>query len=173
MRVLPAVEADKAQLRQTIIEFISRRDAPAQVLTTGLDGRPRIRLMGVWNDEFTLYIISRKPTHKQAELERDPRIQVIWYRYDVETEGIDQPLRQVIVSGTAELLTSAPALRAMPFYQDTILPQRKPSDPPNRIGIESSDEEIEKVRFGIVVRPTSIRAEGFVPGPRYPVYFNR
>ncbi len=62
-------------------------------------------------------------------------------------------------------------MKAMPFYDRTVIAPRKPSDPPNRVYLDSDDATIERERFGIVVHPTRIRAEGFVPGPRYPLYF--
>ncbi|GIW07259.1 MAG: hypothetical protein KatS3mg060_2064 [Dehalococcoidia bacterium] len=172
--VLPAVRIDDAEreaVRRRVVEFIREYRQPAIVITNGLDGEPRVRLMGAWSDGEKVYLISRKPTHKLAELQRDPRITIDFYRYDADDPGIDQPYRHVVVTGRAELLLDASRMKQMPFYDQTVQPRRKPSDPPNRVTMESDDATIERERFGIVVHPTRIRAEGFVPGPRYPLVF--
>jgi general stress protein 26 len=173
MAVLPRVpltDEQRAEVRAKVLAYLDAYRQPPLVITTGLDGKPNVRLMGAWHDGFTLYIISRKPTHKLEELQRNPTIMVDFYRYDAEDEGIDQPLRHVVITGTAELLLDAASMKKMPFYDRTVMPRSKPSDPPNRVTLESDDSTIERERFGIVVHPTSIRVEGFVPGPRYPIY---
>ncbi|MCS6803372.1 MAG: pyridoxamine 5'-phosphate oxidase family protein [Chloroflexota bacterium] len=155
-RVLPRIELtpeEEAGLRERVLRFIERYRAPKIVITTGLDGRPRFRLMGVRMAGFTPYLVSIKPSAKLAELQANPEVTVLWYQYDADDAESDQPLRLVAITGEAELVLSPVGIRAFPG----------PDQP-------MSDDELARTRFGVIVHPTKIRVEGFFPGPRYPVF---
>ena len=155
-RVLPRVDLtpeEEADLRVRVLRFIGRDAAPKLVVTKGLDGKPRFRLMGVRMAGFTPYLISIKPSAKLEELQADPEVTVLWYQNDAADEDSDQPLRLVAITGDAELVMSAAGMRAFPGPDQAM-----------------SDEELERTRFGIIVHPTKLRVEGFRPGPRYPIF---
>lgn len=155
-RVLPRIELmpeDEARLRERVRQFLSRYRAPALVITTGLDGKPRFRLMGVRLAGFTPHLVSIKPSAKLQELQRTPEVTVLWYQYDADDEASDQPLRLVAITGEAEVVLSPAGIRAFPGPDQAM-----------------SDDELAQTRFGVIVHPTRIRVEGFLPGPRYPVF---
>jgi len=163
---------ERAALKARIQQFMAEFAAPKIVITRGLDGQPRHRLMGVRTRGFWCYLISVVPSAKLAELEADPRIQIVWYQYDANDPGQDQPLRYVAVSGVAELVRTAAAMRQFPAPVTPREPQEaawRRVNPPTIN--ELDDATLETTRAGIVVRPLLVRAEGFLPGPRYPVYF--
>ncbi|MCS7002015.1 MAG: hypothetical protein NZ518_04115 [Dehalococcoidia bacterium] len=164
---------DLRALRDRVLAFMAEFAAPKIVITKGLDGQPRHRLMGVRTQGFTCYLISVKPSDKLAELQADPTIQIVWYQYDANDPGQDQLLRLVAVTGTAQLVMGAAALRAFPTHSRAKLEAQsdwsKPGiTPPNLEDL--SDDVVDASRFGIIVRPRKVRTEGFIPGPRYPVY---
>ncbi len=175
MRIHPQITlngAEMADLRQRVQEFMATYTLPKLVITTGLDGTPRHRLMGVRVDGFTCYLISVKPSVKLQELQRNPLIEVVYYQYDANDPGQDQPLRLVALRGNAQLLMTAAEMRAFPEVSQTgSRPQtyatNSVSPPPTSA---MTDDALNESRFGIVLKPDHIRAEGFLPGPRYPVY---
>jgi general stress protein 26 len=160
---------ERAALKARIQQFMAEFAAPKIVITRGLDGQPRHRLMGVRTRGFWCYLISVVPSAKLAELEADPRIQIAWYQYDANDPGQDQPLRYVAVSGVAELVRTAAELRRFPALVTLREEAWRRVNPPTID--ELDDATLEATRAGIVVRPLLVRAEGFLPGPRYPVYF--
>jgi general stress protein 26 len=165
MRRHPKVELsseERDRLRQRVLEFMRDHPGPALVVTTGLDGKPRVRMMGAKHDGkgFTCYLLSVKPSTKEQELERDPEIRLIWHEFDVDNDESDQPLRFVEVRGRAEMVWDVPTIRSFPDYD---------RGPDGHI-MELDDETIANGRYGIIVQPELVRIEGFRPGPRYPVY---
>lgn len=154
-RVLPRVELtaeEEADLRAKVLRFIERYTSPKIVITTGLDDRPRFRLMGARMAGFTPHLVSIKPSTKLEELQRIPEVTVLWYQDDADDGDSDQPLRLVAITGVAELVLSPEGIRAFPGPDQAM-----------------SDEELARTRFGVIVHPTKIRVEGFRPGPRYPI----
>ncbi|MCS7003453.1 MAG: pyridoxamine 5'-phosphate oxidase family protein [Dehalococcoidia bacterium] len=147
-------DAEEAEVRARAQAFIAQPQVTT-VITIGLDGRPRWRVMGGRATGFVWDAISIKPSSKILELERDPRVTVVWLRYDVREPGIDQPLRMVGIDGVAELVHDGAAIRAM---AGAMFPRHL------------DDATIAQTRVGIRVHPTTIRVEGFLPGPRYPVF---
>ncbi|GIW08906.1 MAG: hypothetical protein KatS3mg060_3711 [Dehalococcoidia bacterium] len=176
MRIHPAVtlsDAERAAVKARVQHFMATFPAPKIVITRGLDGQPRHRLMGVRTRGFWCYLITVKPSTKIAELEADPRIQIVWYQYDAHDPGQDQPLRYVAVTGIAELVSTADGMRSLPENDPAKLEHEREwrsVNPPNIT--ELDDQTLESSRLGIIVRPVRIRVEGFVPGPRYPMYFH-
>ncbi|GIW08353.1 MAG: hypothetical protein KatS3mg060_3158 [Dehalococcoidia bacterium] len=155
-RVLPRIALtaeEEADVRARVLQFFERFRSPKIVITTGLDDRPRFRLMGVRMAGFTPYLVSIKPSTKLQELQRIPEVTVLWYQDDADDDNSDQPLRLVAITGTAELVLSAEGIRAFPGPDQAM-----------------SDEELARTRLGVIVHPTKIRVEGFRPGPRYPIF---
>lgn len=160
MRVHPRIELtsdERSDLRRRVLAFVQQSLA-VQVVTRGADGLPRFRLMGgkVEND-FTYKTISIRPSSKIQELEADPYISIIFLRNDVHDSDSDQPIRHVILTGRAELVTSGADIRNLSHWKF-----------PHHL----DDDTLERTRCGILVHPTTVRTEGFFPGPRYPVYLS-
>jgi general stress protein 26 len=158
MRVHPEVDLTQDELAALSAKAHALANQPqvVTVVTLGRDGTPRFRLMGGnVTEQWRYRTISIKPSSKIQELEANPHISILWKRYDVQEEGIDQPLRFIEVTGRAELIYDGAGIRAI---SGTKFPHHL------------DDETVGRVRVGIVVHPTKIRIEGFLPGPRYPVY---
>lgn len=168
MRIHPKAsltDEEQQALRDRVLSFMSTFTKSRIIINKGLNGEPRYRLMGTRNDGLTVYLVSVKPSQKLAELEADPTISVLYYQYDANEgdvvfpyDGIDQsveqPIRLVAIRGTAEIVTDVARIRQFPGG---------PVQP-------LDDERLAAERFGVIVRPTSVRVEGFLPGPRFPVY---
>jgi hypothetical protein len=175
MRIHPAVALspdERVALKAHVQHFMATFPAPKVVITRGLDGQPWHRLMGVRTRGFWCYLITVNPSTKIAELEADPRIQIVWYQYDADDPDQDQPLRYVSVTGIAELIRTVEGMRGLPENDPGKLERERAwrtANPPNIT--ELDDATLATSRLGIAVRPLRIRVEGFVRGPRYPVYF--
>ena len=157
MRIHPTIHLTPEQRQEVhdrVISFMTEFRQPKVIVNKGLGGEPRYRLMGARNDGLTVYLVSVKPSTKLAELEADPTVSVLYYQYDANDPGQEQPVRLVAVRGKAEIVTDVARIRQFPGG---------PVEP-------LDDERLARERFGVIVRPTSVRVEGFVPGPRFPVY---
>lgn len=155
-RVLPRIPLDptqEADLRERVLAYLASYPGPALIMTRGLDGAPRYRLMGVRRDGFKPYLVSIKPSAKLAQLQANPEVNILWYRYDANDDQSDQPLRLVSIIGQAELVMHPAGIRAFPGHDQNM-----------------DDEELERTRFGAIIHPQTVRVEGFFPGPRYPIF---
>ncbi len=172
MRIHPLSPTERQALKERVQRFMAEFPAPKIIITRGLDGQPRHRLMSVRTQGFWCYLVTVKPSTKIQELEADPRIQIVWYKYDADDPGQDQTLRYVSVSGIAELVRSVEGMRTLPEHNPARIEQERGwrSVTPPTLD-ELTDEGLDESRFGVAIRPVRIRVEGFVPGPRFPIYF--
>lgn len=166
MRRHPKVELtpqEAAALRAEVLAWMERRPEPRIVVTTGLDGKPRTRLMGAKNPGgFTVYLLAVTPSTRDEELARDPEIRILAYQHDADDALSDQPVRFVEITGTAEVVRDPARIRTFPGWDGQPDPYINAYD----------DRTLAEDRYGIIVHPRRVRVEGFRPGPRWPVYLD-
>lgn len=159
MRVHPRIEldaAERAAWKRKVLDLIQPPQT-ATIVTRDEHGLPRYRLMGGQVDEdFTYRLISIRPSSKIDDLKRDRYLAAIFHDRDVFNEDNEEGVGFVVITGEAELVETGAGIRAL---SNILFPHHL------------DDETIERARCGIILHPTLVRVEGFMPGSRYPVYF--
>ncbi|MFN8533414.1 MAG: pyridoxamine 5'-phosphate oxidase family protein [Dehalococcoidia bacterium] len=159
MGVHPRIEltdAERASMKQKVLDLIQPPQT-ATVITRGADGLPRYRLMGGRvADDFTYRLISIRPSAKIDELKRDPYLAAIFHYRNIFNDDNEEGVRFVLITGEAELIETGAGIRG---FANINFPHHL------------DDETIQRTRCGVILHPTLVRVEGFIPGSRYPVYF--